>query len=97
MSEHAVGARGEKTIATRMLGTEPNGTVDLCSSEVEPGDRYLLCTDGLWNFMDENRLLEILLSRETAQVLAASLVGAVEKLDRTFSDDTSAVVVCVGA
>lgn len=97
MSEHAVGERNTSMIACRMLGAEPQGLVDLCSAPVEAGDRYLLCSDGLWNFMEENRLLEILHSNEVAQVLAARLVKAVAQADGTFPDDTSAVVVCVGA
>jgi len=46
----------QRNILTRALGIDPNVMVD--SWEVLPvvGDRYLICSDGLFNEVDDNRL-----------------------------------------
>ena len=36
-----------RNIITRALGTEGDNTPDLLAADIKPGDRFLLCTDGL--------------------------------------------------
>ena len=36
-----------RNIITRALGTEGDNTPDLLAADIRPGDRFLLCTDGL--------------------------------------------------
>jgi serine/threonine protein phosphatase PrpC len=38
----------ERNILTRAVGTAPRVEVDVVSDELHAGDRYLLCSDGLW-------------------------------------------------
>lgn len=47
-------------ILTRGLGVEKKLDVELGSHPVEPGDLYLLCTDGLTNMIDDPGLAELL-------------------------------------
>lgn len=49
-------AHGQRNIVTRALGIAPN--VDVDSWDIEPavGDRYLLCSDGLFNEVPDQRV-----------------------------------------
>ncbi|MDC0748585.1 PP2C family protein-serine/threonine phosphatase [Polyangium mundeleinium] len=47
-------------ILMRSLGTTETVEVDLTEVEVCPGDRFLLCTDGLWEQVGEPRIAELL-------------------------------------
>jgi protein phosphatase len=43
----------ERNILTRAVGTAPRVEVDVVSDELRAGDRYLLCSDGLWGTVSE--------------------------------------------
>jgi serine/threonine protein phosphatase PrpC len=46
----------ERNILTRALGTAARVEVDVVSDELRAGDRYLLCSDGLWGTISESDL-----------------------------------------
>ena len=48
-----------KNIITRAVGTNEEVEVDLQTLESNPGDIYLLCTDGLTDYISEEEILEI--------------------------------------
>jgi protein phosphatase len=50
-----------KNILTRALGTDPAVEVDTACLDLLPGDRIMLCTDGLTNHVDAQELLEFAL------------------------------------
>jgi serine/threonine protein phosphatase PrpC len=47
-------------ILTRALGTEPNVDADTYGASYEPGDMFLLCSDGLSGMVTDEELEEIL-------------------------------------
>ena len=49
----------KRNYITRALGTNDHVEVDLIQIERMPGDVFFLCTDGLSNYVDEKKLLEI--------------------------------------
>ncbi len=49
-----------RNIITRALGTAPTINVDVKELEKAPGDLYLLCSDGLSEYVHPNRMNEIL-------------------------------------
>ena len=51
-------ARLPQNIITRALGMEPTVDVDVVSVEVERGDTYLLCSDGLSGLISNEEILE---------------------------------------
>ncbi len=46
-------------LATRGLGMQPDVQVDLFGADLEEGDTLILCTDGLWNLVNEKDLQRI--------------------------------------
>ena len=49
----------KRNIITRALGTADNVEVDLIQLDLEPGDVFFLCSDGLSNYVDDRNILEI--------------------------------------
>ena len=45
-------------VLTRSLGAQPRVDVDVLFVELKPGDRFLMCTDGLTDYLNGNELLE---------------------------------------
>jgi protein phosphatase len=64
-------------ILTRALGTEPNVDADTYGSSYEPGDTFLLCSDGLSGMVPDDDLEQILkTSGDDLQVAADALIEA---------------------
>ncbi len=49
----------KRNIITRALGTHSAVEVDMIRMDKKPGDVYLLCTDGLSEYVDDETMLEI--------------------------------------
>ncbi len=68
-----------KNVITRALGTQCRVTPDVFGLEVEPGDLFLLCTDGLTREISD-KVIELLLSRGLSlEDLCTGLVDAAKK------------------
>ena len=80
-------------ILTRALGVSADVSVDLWRIEPVRGDRYLLCSDGLTNELDNDQISEVLSSISDPEKAAELLVQAA----RTHggSDNITAVVIDV--
>lgn len=63
-----------RSVLTRALGTEPDVPVDEAVLEVRPGDRVILCTDGLTSMVEEARIGEVLRTTADPQEAADRLV-----------------------
>jgi protein phosphatase len=48
-----------KNIITRSVGFEPEVQVDVMGVVCEPGDHFLLCSDGLANLVEDREMLEL--------------------------------------
>ena len=84
----------QKNLITRALGAEEEVDVDTTIIPVEPGDRLLLCSDGLSDMVPESRMLEILTSHpENPEGAARALVSAA--LQAGGADNVTVVVVDV--
>ncbi len=49
-----------RNVITRALGTQPGVTPDVIEAEVEPGDIFLLCSDGLTRELADDKLESLL-------------------------------------
>ena len=63
-------------ILLRTVGTERDVDIDIFSVELEPGDRLLLCSDGLWGEVEDEDLEAILNHYEEPRVACRELVRA---------------------
>jgi len=69
-------AHPQRSVITRALGTDPEVDVDTSSVDVEPGDLFLLCSDGLTTMVAEDDILRILAGASTLDEAARELVRA---------------------
>jgi PPM family protein phosphatase len=64
-----------RNILTRALGTEPEVEVDLAIHDCEPGDLWLLCSDGLTEMLDDLEIARVVAeSSANLQEIAGELV-----------------------
>lgn len=82
----------ERNILTRVIGTAATVEVDVVSSDLAVGDRYLLCSDGLWGSMLEEEL-QLGLAGGSGEDAAHRLISLAN--DHGGSDNSTAVVVDV--
>ena len=64
-----------RNLITRAIGTEPDVKTDLFSSEWEPGDILLLCSDGLSGSIDDERMCDILKGRTDLDAACEALIS----------------------
>jgi PPM family protein phosphatase len=70
----------QRAVITRALGTDPDVDVDAFSVEAQPGDVYLICSDGLSDMVDAPALEEIVRSnRGSLEAAARALVQAANR------------------
>jgi serine/threonine protein phosphatase PrpC len=63
-----------RNIVTRALGIEPSVQVDAWEVALTPGDRYLLCSDGLFGEVDDHVIAQVLAGVADPQEAAERLV-----------------------
>ncbi len=69
-------AHPQRSVITRALGTDPEVDVDTTSVDVEPGDLFLICSDGLTTMVGDDDILGILAAAPTLDDAARELVRA---------------------
>lgn len=80
-----------KNVITRALGMQDSVAVDLVPDEPEPGDRYVLCSDGLSGMVPDDEIGKIVLGcGEDAEKAAQTLV---QKANANGGEDNVTVVV----
>jgi protein phosphatase len=69
-------AHPQRSVITRALGTDPEVDIDTTSVDIEPGDLFLLCSDGLTTMVADEDILGILAAAPTLDDAARELVRA---------------------
>lgn len=77
-------------VITRALGMAPDVVVDLLTSPTQPGDIYLLCSDGLNGMVTDEDILDILLEDRSLEDTCATLI---ERANSAGGVDNTTVVV----
>ena len=80
-----------RSVITRALGTDPNMSADTYEVDAEPGDRLLLCSDGLTAMLEDGAIGEALAAYRDPAIAARMLVDAAN--DAGGHDNISVVVV----
>jgi len=85
-----------KNVITRALGMQDSVVVDLGTEDVKPGDRFVLCSDGLSGQVTDPRICEVVTAAGTdLQAAAATLVQ--ESNDAGGDDNVTVVIVAIDA
>ena len=86
--DHAMDEEGYENVLTQAIGISPEIDPYYFENIVQEGDKILLCSDGLYNVLEEEQL------SATLELGAHQLVKKASKLtDDELPDDTTAVVV----
>lgn len=79
----------QRAVITRALGTDPTVAADVIVTEANPGDIYLLCTDGLTSMVGDGAIEHTLLDSKNARAATRALVRAA---NQAGGDDNVSVV-----
>ncbi len=81
LSEAEARRSSEKHVLLRALGTEPEIEVATWPEpfQVRTGDRFMLCTDGLYDLVQDDEILQIILSNDMDAGCAALIALARER------------------
>jgi protein phosphatase len=63
-------------ILLRTVGTERNVEIDLFRVELEPGDKVMLCSDGLWGEVEDGEMESVMNQQVDGRIAARELVRA---------------------
>ena len=78
-------------VITRALGMQDGVAVDLYFEKVEPGDVYVLCSDGLNGMVSDDRILEIV--RNAGSDVETAAKALVAQANHNGGEDNTTVVV----
>jgi protein phosphatase len=87
----AAAVHPQRHLVTRALGVGPAAHADVSLLPVEPGQRFLVCSDGLTGELGDPEIADLLLRTPGAEAAAAELVRTAAA--RGASDNVTAVVV----
>ena len=79
----------DKNIITRALGIQEEAQIDLFPFKVEKGNRYLLCSDGLSNMVEDTQLCRLIQKDQALYDIGAELII---EANRNGGTDNIAVV-----
>ncbi|MDX6528814.1 MAG: family protein phosphatase [Blastocatellia bacterium] len=83
-----------KNVISRALGAEEFVEVDMKTIEVDEGNSFLLCSDGITRHLPDNELRELLLSGRSAEAICAEMKDRCYQ--RGAEDNLTAVIVQIG-
>ncbi len=82
-----------KNVITRALGMQDQVAVDLQSDDVQPGDVYVLCSDGLSGMIEDEEILEVVSSTDDLELACRGLIKLAN--EHGGEDNITAVLVRV--
>ena len=77
-------------VITRYIGMETRAQPFVCSFSLRPGDRILLCTDGLTDMLADEVITEILMAEQDCQRACDRLIGLAN--GRGGADNTTVIL-----
>jgi protein phosphatase len=80
-----------RNVVTRAIGFHSHEGPEYHKTILRPGNRILLCSDGLWNMVDHTRIEQILLNAPTPENASETLVTAAN--EQGGRDNVTALVI----
>lgn len=94
MTQEQADTSDNRHLITRALGIAAQVEADLLVTSVRAGDRYLLCSDGLSDMLDDEKLTTLL--QQDGQPLAGQVDILIEHANQRGGDDNiSALIVAI--
>jgi serine/threonine protein phosphatase PrpC len=90
LSPEEADAHPQRSVITRALGTDPDVDVDTFSVAAQPGDLFMLCSDGLTSMVGDETILDVVSRRR--EDLDATAKELVESANRQGGEDNITVV-----
>lgn len=84
----------QRNLLTRAMGTLPTVDMEIVDSKVEPGDRFVLCTDGLSGAIEDSKILDVVVSRQAPPAVVDELITLANQ--NGGYDNVTVVAVFVG-
>ncbi len=72
-----------KNVITRALGMRESVQVDIKSHQIEDGDYYILCSDGLSGMLSDPKILEIVINADSLERAVAELTDSANRAGGT--------------
>jgi serine/threonine protein phosphatase PrpC len=94
MDAGEVAAFAHRNVVTKSLGSKEEIEPNLYVNTLQWGDLYLLCSDGLWASVPDDKILEIIRSTDDIEAACQLLIDAANEAGGP--DNISAVLVRVG-
>jgi len=79
---------------TRYIGLHHDVYPDMCEVRIAPGDRFMICSDGVWNVLRDDQMAAYLAQTTDPQEMCAGIVGAAKRL--RSRDNITCVAVLIG-
>ncbi len=76
LTEEEAAVHPQRNVVYRAIGQGPTLEVDVLTYALEPGDRLLLCSDGLWGLVAEAEIWRLIQEAASPQQTCAQLVEA---------------------
>jgi protein phosphatase len=83
-----------KNLVTRAVGVEDTVLLETHQHEVQPGDRYLLCSDGLSDMIGDDVIAQLMATKDRLDAAGRALIDAAN--DAGGKDNISVVLVRAG-
>lgn len=80
----------QRSVITRVLGTDPEVDVDAFSVPAQPGDLFMICSDGLTSMVGDETILDVL--RRRRDDLDAAAKELIDSANRSGGEDNITVV-----
>lgn len=80
LSEEQARLSSQSNIITRALGAGENHEAEIDVLPYSIGDRFILCTDGVWGSMPESELLACCSRKESLDILANDIASKVNQI-----------------
>ena len=91
--DHSLKQPGMTHVLYRAVGIEPSLRLDYARHSLELHDRFLLCSDGVHNVLDDAKLAMLLNARQAAERAASDIAAAA--LEAGSTDNVTALVIDV--
>jgi serine/threonine protein phosphatase PrpC len=91
LSPEEAGVHPQRSVITRVLGTDPEVDVDTFEVEAQPGDVFMICSDGLTSMVDDRTILDVV--EQSRADLGQTARGLVDAANRGGGEDNITVIV----